>query len=269
MSSYGTSPADALNLLRGQMIAQMLVGGLTGALSLTEFILGQVAPARRTGRDMMHDALTGLMRSDAAMLRQGAMNLNQGRALLETGSRAVSGIEAKVARMKDLAAMMPASGTPEYTEYGDLAADIASLIAGTQFNGLSILDSSAWAQAGIQLDGAVGKISVQAGKSPLQLTLYDLEPYKTAFDITDLDSTTSAAAAAASLDQFSSLLAGMKESYEARAGLLASEGTALQRQADILDEATGKAGTGGVEALREALINILMRESGAVLNGIS
>ncbi len=264
----------SLNLLRGQMITQLVGGQMCGELggaSLTEFILGRAKPQKRTGTDMMNDALTGLMRSDAAMLRQGSKNMEQGRALLEVGESALSGISEKVGRMREIVDALQ-NDYSQYSvlepEYTSLSADIKSVIEGTSFNGLRILDGSTWAADGrVTPNGDTGKLALQAGNSQSELTLYDLQNYKDLFVSADLSSPAQLALTASSLEHFSGMLSGMEESYKARAGLLATEGAGMLRQADILDEATGRAKPGDEDGLRQVLIDILMRENGSVLDG--
>lgn len=265
----------SLNLLRGQMITQIISGqGLSGVngMSLTEFILGKPKEARRSGADMMNDALTGLMRSDAAMLRQASKNMMQGKALLETGRDAIKNIQEKARRMSEITAELQANYVNDVAlkdEYASLASGIKSIIEGTQFNGIKLLDGEKWAEdERITVDGSTGKISLQAGNAPSTLTIYNLEAYKTAFQATDLDPG-SLSATAGMLGQFSTMLEGMGYSYDARAGLLDSEAASFERQADILDEATGKAKPGDEESLKQTLVDILMRDSGSVLSGVS
>lgn len=266
----------SLNLLRGQMITQLMTGqGIFGGggVSLSEFILGKPKEsARRSGTDMMNDALTGLMRSDAAMLRQASKNMLQGKALLEVGSEAISGIREKVARMNEIVTELQSDYTSAATlktEYTSLADSIKSVIEGTQYNGIKLLDGENWAgDERITVNGGTGKISLQAGNAGTELTLYDLQAYKTAFDESDLDQGNLATTASA-LGQLSTTLEGMEASYKARAGLLNSEAASFERQADILDEATGRAKPGDEESLKQTLIDILMRETGSVLQGMS
>ncbi len=68
----------AMQLLRGQMVSQIISGqmGGVGGLSLNEFMLGKQEKPRRSGTDIMNDALSGLIRSDARMLRQASKNMN-------------------------------------------------------------------------------------------------------------------------------------------------------------------------------------------------
>lgn len=273
----------SMNLLRGQMISQLMTGQPLQGMSLAEFILGKpAAQARRSGKDMMDDALSGLMRSDAGMLRQASKNMLQGKELLQAGSSAIKSIQEKVARMSEITAHLQNNYVQTEadvlkSEYTDLAASIKSTIEGAQFNGISLLDGAAWASdERVSVSGDTGKISLQAGKAPTELTLYDLQSYKNGFNANDLGQGLDAdqdratlSATADALKQFSTMLSGMGSSYEARAGLLDNEAASFERQADILDEATSRAKPEDEESLKQALVDILMRDTGSLIKGFS
>lgn len=279
--SYGTFDSNtlaqySLNLLRGQMITQLIGGQVMSGLSLTDFILGRSQQRKRSGTDIMNDALTGLMRSDAAALRQGSKNMDQAKALMQTGAEALKGISTNVGRMREIVdSLVGMPNTPERTalrnEYFSLASNIINTIEGTSFNGLKVLDGTDWANhEGITPNGDTGKLSLQAGGSASELTLYNLGSYKEFFERTNvLNNNPMLSATASTLEQFSGLLGSMTESYEARASLLGSESASLQRRADILDEATSRAKPGDEQSLRDILVDILMRDSGSVLDASS
>lgn len=262
----------SLNLLRGQMITQIISGkdlAAAGGLSLTEYILGKRDEKKRSGTDMMNDALTGLMRSDAAMLRQASKNMMQGKALLEAGSAGIESIQDKVRRMSEITAELQNDYTNAAAlkvEYMELADNIKSIIEGTSFNGLSLLDGDGWADdERITTSGMTGKLGLQSGKAQNELTLFDLKFYKSGWAASDLDQV-NLSLTAGTLSQFMTTLEGMNESYKARAGLLNSEAATFERQAGILDKATGKAKPGDEGSLRDALVEILMRDSGSVFS---
>lgn len=271
----------SLNLLRGQMFSQLTGMSLNG-WSLADFVLGR--PPKRSGTDIMNDAVSGLMRSDAALLRQGSKNMAQGKALLESGAAALESIAGKAARMKEIVDSVDPSlaGTATLdalkAEYLSLASAVKGVIEGTSFNGLRILDGAAWSgrDGDISPAGGTGKISLSAGGAPSDLTLFDLQNYKDMFaNSADADFGALSGVLPGPTDirntlaNFVSLLGDMGASYKARAGLLENEGQSLERRASILDEATGKAAPGDEAALRQALLDILLREQGALLETVT
>jgi flagellin len=275
-NSYATGDAAqySMQLLRGQMINQLMLGQI-GGMSLNEFILGK--PTMRSGREMMNDALTGLMRSDAAMLHQASKNMGEGESISKIAGEAVKSIRDKIIRMQDISDALFNSSTPLAdhstlkAEYSDLASQIKATIENTSYNGMKLLDGSAWTDGRITSigTGETGKLTLQAGQSPTDLTLYNLAIDKNFFDNTPADNNAFFEGTYAFLETKQQTLSGMQQSYEARAGLYAAEASSYERQADIIDEATGKATPGDVQSLKDSLLNILLREQGLVVNSNS
>ncbi|RKY90518.1 flagellin [candidate division KSB1 bacterium] len=88
------------------------------------------------------------MRSDIAVLRQGVRNANDGIAMIQTADGALSVIDEKLIRMKELAEQA-ATGT--YTsaqrsimdsEFQQMASEIERIAQATDFNGIHLLDGS-------------------------------------------------------------------------------------------------------------------------------
>jgi flagellin len=264
----GEAARYSMQLLRGQMLDQLLLGQISG-ISLSEFVLGK--PAMRSGRAMMNDALTGLMRSDAAMLHQASKNMGEGEAISKLAAEGLQSIQEKISRMRDIAAQVQTSGLAatqsEEAEYMSLAGQIKAVVENTGYNGIKLLDGDTWAGEPRIADGgnSTGKLSLQAGTSSAELTLYGLEYLKSGFNTAQLGAG-QLSATISSLDMAQRRLNGMRESYTARAGLYASEAASYERQAGILEEASGKASPGDEQSLKDALLNILLREQGMLVN---
>ncbi|MBW2142216.1 MAG: flagellin, partial [Deltaproteobacteria bacterium] len=93
-------------------------------------------------------AIRELMRADIQVIRQGIRNASDGISLLQTAEGALSVIDEKLVRMKELAEQA-ATGT--YTtvqreimnsEYQAMAAEIDRIANATDFNGVTLLDGS-------------------------------------------------------------------------------------------------------------------------------
>ncbi len=93
-------------------------------------------------------AIRELMRTDIAVLNQGVRNASDGISMIQTAEGALSVIDEKLTRMKELAEQA-ATGT--YTtvqreimdsEYQAMAAEIDRIANATDFNGLKLLDGS-------------------------------------------------------------------------------------------------------------------------------
>ena len=114
-------------------------------------------------------AIRELMRSDVASLHQGARNANDAVSLIQTADGALSIIDEKLIRMKELAEQA-ATGTYDSTqrmliesEYQAMASEITRIANATDFNGIHLLDGSlSGAHDGSGLK-ATGKLKVHFG----------------------------------------------------------------------------------------------------------
>ena len=93
-------------------------------------------------------AIRELMRSDIAALNQGVRNANDGISLIQTADGALSVIDEKLIRMKELAEQA-ATGTYDSTqrllidsEYQQMASEITRIANATDFNGIKLLDGN-------------------------------------------------------------------------------------------------------------------------------
>jgi flagellin len=116
-------------------------------------------------------AIREMMRSDIRVLNQGIRNANDALSLIQTADGALSVIDEKLIRMKELAEQA-ATGT--YTgaqrlimdsEYQAMASEITRIAMATDFNGVKLLDGSL---SGTGVDGSSGnqmKIHFGTGNS--------------------------------------------------------------------------------------------------------
>ena len=93
-------------------------------------------------------AIRELMRTDIAALQQGVRNANDAISLIQTADGALSVIDEKLIRMKELAEQA-ATGTYDSTqrlmidsEYQAMASEITRIANATDFNGIKLLDGS-------------------------------------------------------------------------------------------------------------------------------
>jgi flagellin len=115
-------------------------------------------------------AIRELMRSDIAVLNQGIRNASDAISMIQTAEGAMSVIDEKLIRMKELAEQA-ATGT--YTtaqreimnsEYQAMAAEIDRIATATDFNGVKLLDGSLEAQhegSGLKVHFGTGNSSTE------------------------------------------------------------------------------------------------------------
>ena len=109
-------------------------------------------------------AIRELMRSDIAALNQGVRNANDCISLIQTADGALSVIDEKLIRMKELAEQA-ATGTYDSTqrllidsEYQQMASEITRIANATDFNGIKLLDgtlSGTHSGSGLKSTGAL------------------------------------------------------------------------------------------------------------------
>jgi flagellin len=112
-----------------------------------------------------------MMRTDIRVLNQGVRNANDAMSLIQTADGALSVIDAKLTRMKEL---VEQAATGTYTsaqrlimdsEYQAMASEITRIAMATDFNGVKLLDGSL---SGTAVDGSTGnqmKIHFGTGNS--------------------------------------------------------------------------------------------------------
>ena len=109
-------------------------------------------------------AIRELMRTDIAALQQGVRNANDAISLIQTADGALSVIDEKLIRMKELAEQA-ATGTYDSTqrlmidsEYQAMASEITRIANATDFNGIHLLDGN------LSGDSHVGNTMTSTGK---------------------------------------------------------------------------------------------------------
>ncbi|OIQ50807.1 Flagellar filament 33 kDa core protein [Pseudodesulfovibrio hydrargyri] len=121
-------------------------------------------------------AVRELMRSDISTLNQGIRNANDGISMIETADGALSVIDEKLIRMKELAEQ---SATGTYTdaqrliidsEYQAMASEITRIASATDFNGIYLLNGNLSAEGvtihfGTGNDAAEDKYAVTIGST--------------------------------------------------------------------------------------------------------
>jgi flagellin len=181
-------------------------------------------------------AVREMMRTDIQVLNQGVRNANDAISLIQTADGALSVIDEKLTRMKELAEQA-ATGT--YTtaqrlimdsEYQAMASEITRIANATDFNGVKLLDGSL---SGTGVDGTAGnqmKIHFGTGNSSAEDYYY-----------VKIDNSTASALG----------LGNAKDITVSAAGYTISTQSAAQAALDAIDSAVGikdniRANLGGI-----------------------
>jgi flagellin len=158
-----------------------------------------------------------------------------------------------------------------YVEYQPLyeaiSKNIDNIIKNTKYNGISLLDGSAWGgDERLSVMGNAASVHIQAGESGFPLTFNNMST-----DFSDVVNKIGLYANPAVLTGLSSLQGSaqtLADLYAGRAGSLQSQATSLQSQANILEEAAAqRAKTPAPVSTENILLNLILRESGGIFSG--
>lgn len=130
------------------MTAARMLGNIYGRLSKSTQRLSSGLRINSAADDAAGLAIRELMRADIAVIKQGIRNASDGISMIQTAEGALSVIDEKLTRMKELAEQ---ASTGTYTtvqreimnsEYQAMAKEIDRIANATDFNGMKLLDGS-------------------------------------------------------------------------------------------------------------------------------
>lgn len=217
----------------------------TSSLNLLLDSMPQSAPAayQKSGKEIMAAALTGRIRTDASMLRQGSKNAAEAANIATMVATSVSTVRDNLNQMLTLAQEVkadPTKGSVNGAAFTALAEEISAISSGSKYNNISLLDKNGWTnddRLAISSDGKSATLKIQVGYDSSTFTLNDLSYLDYLKDV-DLSSGTLDIDALISdistqintVDVIYSRNDSLSESY-------ASEAAVLVEQAEILEKA--------------------------------
>lgn len=250
-------------------------GSSVGA-NLREMVLGR--PAVKPLTNPYDEAITGRLRADSATIRQGARNVTEAASMVGIAAEAVGTIKSTLEQMESIARQVK-DGDLTYSasvaaEYDALRDKIVGVVESTLYNGIALLDSDRWGTEQIDSSGNVHiqsnlSGSPQYGGFDVTFRALDTVPWSTALSGTDLNN---AATLQTQLDRLSGYIGDMttQESlYAERESGLAYQATALESQADLLDQAVEARRQSPTLSLEEILVRLLLRDTGTLMDEIS
>jgi flagellin len=269
--------------LRHQTLALLGQEFLTQALASGDSLNSVVAAALlrpaagTTGKEKAAAALTGRIRSDSAMLRQGAKNASEAASMAEMIKNAAMSVAETLSGMQTIiqavrsGAMTAGAAAPEYQ---NLASKLTATIEGARYNGISLLDKSAWnADARLTSTSAgTAALPIQMGNAASSFTLRDISDLKnfSAVNLAASDATLDGYLAdiSAGLGTVSALSSG----YESLAGSYTAESKYLDQQAETLTLAALRARSldaVGERSLKNLLLDMVLRDQGKIVDTAS
>jgi len=198
----------------------------------------------RSGRQIMAEALTGRMRGDAAVMRQGARNATEASAMAETAASAAHSLNktlGEMVKLVDGAIQNPSTVSTVNDTFRTLAEKLQVTLDNARHNGIALLDGSQWAadsrvQAG---SNGNGSLTLQLGYRESDFALADLQDLKsiaqdltTVPDLNDLKTT---------LENYAKKTSLLAESYDKLAASYGSESSHMTDLAGIFDSSLDNA----------------------------
>lgn len=132
-------------------------------------------PAYKSGKTMLAEALTGRMRADEAVMRQGARNAGEGVKIAEIASSAAKSLN------ETLTEMLSLQGGIDEAKFRSLAEKATTILENAKYNGISLFDGSKWAsdnRLSMSADGQKAFLSLQFGYRESEFALANLEKVK-------------------------------------------------------------------------------------------
>lgn len=217
----------------------------SSSLSLLLDSVPQVTPAitQKSGKEMMAEALTGRIRSDSTMLRQGAKNATEASNIASIVANSASAILTNLNQMLTLAQEVKADatkGAANSVKFTALAQGITSTIANSKYNNISLLKKSGWtgdSRLTISSDGNSATLKIQVGYDSSSFKLNDMS-YLNSLSSVDLSSgTLDLDALISSLSTNITTATIISNGNTSLSKAYTSESEFLVKQADILTKA--------------------------------
>ena len=254
---------------------------------------------RKTGgADLLGAALGGNLRGDAAMLRQASSNVFEAHSMMSMAANAVGNIAGLLKEAQTLASdfLDATQGMDDPTDagyqaiynqfqaqYEAVSKNIDSIIQNARYNGIALLDGSAWQDdqrltvMGDPDDPAAASVHIQAGDSGFPLTFnnmglefFDIAAEYALTDLPDPPDTPGLPRpdVLAELSNLQRSAQNLADLYAGRAGSLQSQAASLRSQANILEEAAAlRAKTPAPVSTENLLLNLILRDGGGLFSG--
>lgn len=240
----------------------------SASLSLMLDSLPQSTPATYTsGKTMMAEALTGRIRTNSAMLEQGAKNATEASNIATMIASTASSVVDNLNQMLTLAQEVKADsskGSVNGAAFTTLAKEITSMVQGTVYNNISLLNKSGWTgdnRLTVSSDGKSATLGIQLGYDSSKFTLRDLS-YLNYLESVDLSSSslnlTNLISDITTQIGTANLVYGSNDSL---ATSYASESAFMVEQADILTKAAEDAMPSEEDPLQRDLGSIISLSS--------
>lgn len=262
-----SSNLSTILAMQRELIGQLVEGNQ--AESLVESLL---KPRTKSGREIMAEALTGRMRSDAALYRQAKRNAEEGTVVADALLESADGILEALGTMRAIAEKIAGPGyTPDADDekaFNGAKQTIASLVKNASYNGISFFDASQW--VGDERVSGTGELRIQTGNSYKTITLTDLTAMSGAISGWGYQALATTPGVGEvlknKLDAFVKNMELHRSGFNALSAGFSSIAETLNRNAEINDEAASRSILGARDDLLGRLLYAMLREQGGIVD---
>ncbi|MUM78449.1 flagellin [Pseudodesulfovibrio sp. F-1] len=261
-------------LLERDMLTNQLFAGSAVGRNLRSLVLGQPVRAQ-TFTNPFEDAISGTLRADAGATRQAARNVGEAASMMGVARTGVSTITGALRDMQEIidkinSGELDGSSSVVQGDYNALRDKIVGTISGTDFNGISMLDSAKWGTSQIGMDG---KVFIQSGpKGGFDISFHAVDTPSSGVAWADLAGADLGAEGTRAnqlgyVQALASEMDSVQSMYRSKEDSLHSQELALQSQAQILDNAARlrKPSDPGM-TLEKLLAELILKESGTIFD---
>lgn len=227
-------------------------------------------PRKRSGKEIMAEALTGRIRANSGGLRQAERNALEAKEISSILQNASEKAGIALQAMREIADKVDNSGLPatsaDIVAYDEAFNSLQNIVKNTRYNGIPLMDKKAWpGDERLKTNGDTASLPISMGPSSRNITLHDFSGISGA----DVDSTalsTNAGALKSTLEEYVKRADQYAISYKGVSAGFESSAKALGKQADINDKAALRSILGSRDDPAGKLLYYIMKEHGNIIN---
>jgi len=262
-------------LLERDMLTNQLFAGSAVGRNLRSLVLGLPVRAA-TFTNPFEEAISGTLRADAGATRQAARNVGEAASMMGVARTGMATITGALRDMQEIidkinAGELDGSSSVVQGDYNALRDKIVGTISGTDFNGISMLDSDKWGTSQIDADG---KVFIQSDKSGgFDISFHAVDTPSSGVAWADLSGAAlgddgTRATQLGFVQTLASEMESVQSMYQSKEDSLHSQELALQSQAQILDNAARlRKPSDPAMSLEKLLAELILKESGTIFDG--
>lgn len=261
-------------MLQQDMLTNQIFAASKVGQDLRSLVLGEPVRAE-TFTNPFEEAISGKLRTDADTTRQAAKNVGEAAKMMQIAHSSMETINDALEDMEDILEKvkngdLDGTDATVQSDFDSLRDKIIGLYEDTDFNGIFMLDSSRWGND--QID-ANGNVFIQSSNNGgFNITFHAIDAGTSSYDWTDLQGSDLANGAGQTTQEgvlldMSSYVSMVEDLYEGKVDSLESQQTALEGQAQILDQAAQlRKPSDSTYSLEKLLADLVTKEIGTLVD---